>query len=125
VKAAAIASMAASDSAGVADWRATCFSEKRARNRTGSGVASEHRLSRRARIVDVSPPMVALVRYFGLGGWAIKGAEYVKKKGWCSWVSLVEIPLGLSVQSAALCMRHRGAAKFWRGSCLDKVLGRR
>ena len=63
VKAAAMALMAATDSPGV-PRRATCLSEKRARKRTGKGVASEHRLSRRARMVasaDAGSAFVILV----------------------------------------------------------------
>ena len=51
-KPAAIASMAAI-AASPASCRARCLSEKRARNRTGSGVASEQSDSRRLAIVAI------------------------------------------------------------------------
>lgn len=50
MKAAAIASMAASTSA-FPDCVAKCFKEKRARKRTGRGVSSEHRDCRKLLIV--------------------------------------------------------------------------
>jgi hypothetical protein len=51
--AAAIASIAASDSLGSVETCARCLSEKRARKRMGRGVVSEQRDWRRERMVEV------------------------------------------------------------------------
>lgn len=77
-----MASIAARAS-GLSDWRARCFNENRARNLTGSGVASVHRVVRKLEIIEPLVDVAAASEpdaILGKLGAIVAAYDFVAKK---------------------------------------------